>query len=297
MSNISSFPKKLKIKLSIAIPSSILENCQDLRSQTEKIGIIARACAIFKVEEIFIYPHYFKTKNSIKENNLKFITTIFNYLECPPYLRKRLFPISPYLKFSGLLPPLKIAHHILKNKFENLESGEIREGLIIESNDKFSRVDIGLDQKFYLDIPNLKINSRITIFLKKQNSKMKISMIDPNNLRYYWGYKIYIQDLKKILDNYKDLCVIITSKYGKNIEKNKTRLINKVLQVSKLLVVFGAPFEGLIPIFKKKEIKIQNNNFFDLNMIPHQGTETVTTEEALISTLSILNYLYWDSIQ
>ncbi|NVM01081.1 MAG: hypothetical protein HWN67_01985 [Candidatus Helarchaeota archaeon] len=295
--NIRTFPKKLKIKLIIAIPSSILENCQDLRSKTEKIGIIARTCAIFKVEEIYIYPHYFKTKNSIRKNNLEFITTIFNYLECPPYLRKRKFPISPFLKFSGLLPPLKIAHHILKNKFENLESGETREGLVIESNDKFSKIDIGFNQKFYLDIPNLKIDRRITIFLKIQNSKMKISMIDPKNLKYYWGYKVYIKDLKHILDYFKDFCIIITSKYGKNIMKNKTKLINKILQVSKLLIVFGAPFEGLLPIFEKKKIKIQNNNFFNLNMIPHQGTETITTEEAIISSLSILNFLYWDSIQ
>jgi len=107
------------------------------------------------------------------------------------------------------LPPLKIAHHLLKNKIEDSESGEIREGLVIESNNKFSKIEIGLPQKFHLNIPNLKINSRITIFLKKKNSKIILSKIEPDNLNFYWGYKIFIKDLKQILDYYEDFCIIL----------------------------------------------------------------------------------------
>lgn len=293
MSTTDSLPKKSKIKIRIAIPSSILENCQDLRSKTEKLGIIARACAVFKVEEIFIYPHYFKSKSSIKKYNLQLITTLLNFIECPPYLRKRIFPISPLLKFSGLLPPLRIAHHILKNKFENLESGELREGVIVNSNDKFSKIDIGFPQLFQLNVPNLDINKRITVLLKKQNSEIVLFSVNSKKLKIYWGYKVFIEDLKVILEKYKDSCIILTSKYGKNISVNYKLLCEKMLQSTELLIIFGAPFEGLYPIFEKNEIKIKNNNIFILNMIPNQGTETITTEESIFCSLSILNFLFY----
>ena len=48
--------------LEIAIPDTSLSDCSDLRQKTIKIGQIARALAVFKVEKILIYETESKEK-------------------------------------------------------------------------------------------------------------------------------------------------------------------------------------------------------------------------------------------
>ena len=45
-----------KKKLSIAIPASTISDTPHLREKTAKIGLIGRAAAIFRVDEIIVYP-------------------------------------------------------------------------------------------------------------------------------------------------------------------------------------------------------------------------------------------------
>ncbi len=45
-----------KKKLAIAIPASTISDTPHLREKTAKIGLIGRAAAIFRVEEIILYP-------------------------------------------------------------------------------------------------------------------------------------------------------------------------------------------------------------------------------------------------
>jgi predicted SPOUT superfamily RNA methylase MTH1 len=42
---------------------------------------------------------------------IKLIKTIFDYINTAPYLRRRLYPVVPELRFAGLLPPLNIPSH------------------------------------------------------------------------------------------------------------------------------------------------------------------------------------------
>lgn len=47
------------------------------------------------------------------------LATILQYLECPQYLRKHLFPIHNYLRYAGVLNPLDAPHHLRKdNQFQ-----------------------------------------------------------------------------------------------------------------------------------------------------------------------------------
>lgn len=120
--------------LSIAIPSSALINETDPKIKTFKIGMIARACAIFRVEEIVIY-------RDPKLNESKFIKDVLEYAETPQYLRKYI-PIKRYLRYVGVLPPLKIPSH----KSKRLKVGEIREGVIVDvSSDGTRWVDVGVN--------------------------------------------------------------------------------------------------------------------------------------------------------
>ena len=87
------------MKLAIALPDSSLNDEKTLENKTRKIAIIARACGIFKVDEIIIYKD-----GKENEQDSKLMHTIFKYLSTPQYFRRRIFPKSNLLKFAGLLP-------------------------------------------------------------------------------------------------------------------------------------------------------------------------------------------------
>ena len=88
-----------KKKLSIAIPASVISDTPHLREKTSKIGLIGRAAAIFRVDEIIIYSDNPKTNQML---DMDFIALLLSYLETPQYLRKALFKIEPRLQYAGI---------------------------------------------------------------------------------------------------------------------------------------------------------------------------------------------------
>ena len=64
---------------------------------------------------------------------------------------------------------------------------------------------------------------------------------------------------------------------------------NSLEDAEKTLIVFGSYKEGVNEIIEREGRKAVEMFDYILNMIPNQGTETVRTEEAVISTLAILN--------
>jgi predicted SPOUT superfamily RNA methylase MTH1 len=69
-----------KVKVSIAIPASIISDTPHLREKTSKIGLIARAASIFRVDEIIVYPDNVKTN---QQRDQEFIALLLRYLETP----------------------------------------------------------------------------------------------------------------------------------------------------------------------------------------------------------------------
>ncbi len=94
------------MNLSIAIPDSALSDETLKVDKTRKISVIARACANFKINTIYIY----QDGSNKEDRNLMLL--ILKYLDTPQFLRKRLFPKMNDLKFAGVLHPLKIPSHI-----------------------------------------------------------------------------------------------------------------------------------------------------------------------------------------
>ncbi|KAM9271236.1 putative methyltransferase C9orf114 homolog isoform 1-T1 [Morus bassanus] len=96
--------------LSVALPGSILNNAQSLELRTYLAGQIARACAIFCVDEIIVFDEDGEDVKSV-EGNFEGIgrrgkacvqlARILQYLECPQYLRKSFFPKHEDLQFAG----------------------------------------------------------------------------------------------------------------------------------------------------------------------------------------------------
>ncbi|GIS74075.1 MAG: hypothetical protein CM1200mP11_2900 [Nitrosopumilaceae archaeon] len=93
------------MKISVAIPTSSLQDESLKIDKTRKISVLARACAIFKIDTIYIYHE----GNNGSDGNL--MSMILKYLETPQFLRRRLFQKVNDLKFAGVLHPLRIPSH------------------------------------------------------------------------------------------------------------------------------------------------------------------------------------------
>ena len=97
----------MPIRRSIAIPDSAVSDNSDIRSKTEKLFQLSRIAAIFQVQNILIYHNPLLTPARANRER-RIITRILEYIECPQYLRKRLFPLSRDTVAVGVLSPLAI---------------------------------------------------------------------------------------------------------------------------------------------------------------------------------------------
>ncbi|OGD54796.1 hypothetical protein A3K80_01220 [Candidatus Bathyarchaeota archaeon RBG_13_38_9] len=284
-----SVPLKRSQGLSIAIPASIVEDTPHLREKTYKIGQIGRASSIFRVEQIIIYSD--KTKhNQTKEADL--VASILKYMDIPQYLRKMLVKIDPQLSFVGILPPLRSPHHLFSKKQEELKVGMFRQGVIIDSKNGHSLVDIGVGKPVIIE-ESLTKRQRITVKLTSIGEKLTAVKLDESEIRIYWGFNVTVTKLplaeltKKIGFD----LIISTSKYGDEITEVFPQLKIAWKKSKKALVPFGSPTQGLKEILAKEGLEMLEYSGFTINMIPNQGVETVRSEEAVFSSLSLLNTL------
>ena len=279
-------------KLSIAVPASLVSDVPHLREKTFKIGLLGRAAAIFRVDEIIVFPDILGFDQS-KEASL--IATILSYMETPQYLRKRLFKIKPELRYAGILPPLRTPHHPLTNKLKDLTVEEHREGVVITSVKKGSLVDIGVERPVLIPKKGIPINMRVTVKIIDLEEPPKAVVVSRDEIEQYWGYQVIISKmtLGRLLKSRPFDLVLATSKHGTHVTEVIEELMTRWKKAHKILVVFGAPTKGLYDIVAQESLKLSEITDFVVNTIPGQGTETVRTEEALYASLAILNPLLW----
>ncbi len=251
--------------MEIAIPSSSLINEKDEKIRFIKTGMIARACAVFRVERIYIYPDPVLDESD-------FIKEVLEYLETPQYLRKHLFPVKKGLRYAGLLPPLKIPSH----KPKDLKIGEVREGLIVRvAPDGTAWADIGMDA---LALYKGKAGERARVTVRVCSKKPLV--VEEAHPEEYWGYEVRKADLEDLIER-ED--AVITSRKGRIPLSNEMRRKN--------LLIFGSPAEGVQEIAEKLGLKVEGVDVW--NMFPDQGTQTVRLEEAVIGSLALMNYAKW----
>jgi len=279
-------------KLSIAIPASLVSDVPHLREKTFRIGLVGRAAAIFRVDEIRVFPDILGVDQS-KEANL--IYMILSYMETPQYLRKRLFEIKPELRYVGILPPLRTPHHPLTNKLTDLTLGEHREGVVVTSVKKGSLVDIGVERPALISEKRIAINTRVTVKIVNLGESPKAVVVSRDEIEGYWGYQVVASNitLGRLLKTRSFNLVVATSKYGVPLIEVTEELVKRWKKSRRVLIVFGAPTKGLYDIIAQEGLKLSEVTDFVVNTIPGQGTETVRTEEALYSTLAVLNSLVW----
>jgi predicted SPOUT superfamily RNA methylase MTH1 len=117
--------------------------------------------------------------------------------------------------------------------------------------------------------------------------------LDESEIRIYWGFNVTVTKLPLAESTKKigfDL-IISTSKYGDEITEVFPLLKTAWKKSKNVLVSFGSPTQGLKEILTKEDLKMSEYSDFMINMIPNQGVETVRSEEAVFSSLSLLNIL------
>jgi len=277
-------PSRRRCKLSIAVPASLVSEYANLRDKTEVIGRVARSAAIFRAEEIVIYP------DQPDESNL--IKLILGYMETPQYLRKHLYPVRPELQYAGTLQPLRTPHHQLEAHAANLHVGEFREGVLFDQQG-VNVVDVGVEKPIQMLGKAPSKGSRVTVKIVEAGPEPKCEATRRSEIPYYWGYEIQVS--KRMLGdlasgNYYDLTVA-TSRTGAPLATEEERLKSKLAEARTMLVAFGSPRAGIQELLKRERVEVSGCFQFNLNTVPEQGTETVRTEEAIHATLAVLNLL------
>jgi len=280
--------ERRKRRLTVAIPSSFVSDIPHLREKTLRVGLLARVAAIYRVDEILIYPHGSRTE----QKDAEFLKTILSYLETPQYLRRRLFHISPNMQYVGILPPLRTPHHPI-SKSDQASRVAYREGIVVNSEKHLAAVDIGTGSNVIVEGTGLQTGKRVTIKIEKTSQGDRYSTVSKTEVPFYWGYSVSVSKwtLGETLRHRQKELMLMTSRYGRPVYDVLKDLSQEFNRASKILVVFGSPQEGLIEILSKEELKPQDFTDMVLNTIPNQGTETVRTEEAVYATLAILNVL------
>jgi predicted SPOUT superfamily RNA methylase MTH1 len=274
-------------KLTVAIPASVVSDTPHLREKTSKIGLIGRAAAIFRVNEIVVYADNPKAN---QRADLDLIATLLAYMETPQYLRKRIFKIEPQLQYAGILPPLRTSHHPLNRKTEHLKVGEYREGVIVSETKEGSLVDIGVERAALLREKQFAVGKRVTAQIVKAGGQVEVQAVS-GEVPGYWGYAVTAErhSLKRLMENRKFDLAIGTSIKGAKWASVAGEVAGKWNRANSVLMAFGAPTRGLYEIARDEGWQLDEAVDFVMNTIPRQGTETVRTEEAVFASLSILN--------
>ena len=277
-----------KKKLAIAIPASVISDTPHLREKTSKIGLIGRVAAIFRVDEIVVYPDNPKANQA---RDLDFIALLLNYLETPQYLRKRLFKLEPRLQFAGILPPLRTPHHPVSGKTRDLKAGEYREGVVLSQAKEGLLVDIGVDQAALLREKQFAVGDRLTLQVVKAGEQVEVQTVNRDDVPVYWGFRVRAEKrpFGQLVTSGEFDLTIATARVGDKFMDAAGEIGKKWSRAQHVLVAFGAPSRGLHEIAKEEGTKLEAIVDFVVNMIPEQGTVTVRTEEALLASLAILN--------
>ncbi|XP_074653985.1 28S rRNA (uridine-N(3))-methyltransferase-like [Tubulanus polymorphus] len=295
--------------VSIAVPGSILDNAQSTELRTYLAGQIARSAVVFNVDEIIVFDEtgtLTKTEDgdltsAQKEGkaNLQ-LARILQYLECPQYLRKALFPRHKDLQYAGLLNPLDCPHHMRAE-----DVCEYRDGVVLNKpvkDNKGSLVDVGWNQREVKVDRCVQPGIRVTVKIddyktaaekKKVTGKIVAPTTPRTNAGLYWGYSVRIaKSLSEVFtacpfsDNGYD-CLIGTSERGQSADELS------LPQFQHLLIVFGG-VKGLEASLEADELldvddpSLLFNHY--INTCPDQGSRTIRTEEAILITMSTLQW-------
>ncbi|UCD44994.1 MAG: hypothetical protein JSV27_00330 [Candidatus Bathyarchaeota archaeon] len=278
------------IKLSVAIPSSLVSELSDLRDKTRAIGEVGRTAAIYRVDDIYVY------RDAPDEGQL--IRSVLSYMETPQYLRRRLIKKRPELRYAGVLPPLRTPHHPLNRESARLVRGEFREGVVVSEEAGYHDVDIGVERPIKAEGRAPSIGSRATVRVTQVKPELRGSFVGGREVDLYWGYGVHVTGtLGELASRGLFDLKVATSRHAPPYTDVEPEIRPFWTVARRVLIAFGSPRRGLVEILAQEGQELGQLFHFAVNTVPGQGCETVRTEEALHATLAVLNLLdYRDSV-
>jgi predicted SPOUT superfamily RNA methylase MTH1 len=273
----------MKLGLHVAIPDTSLIDCSDLRQKTVKVGLIARAMAVFRVERVIVYETGNLLSKAKRDSDL--LVRLLEFMDTPQYLRRRIFPKTPSLKFAGLLPPLRTRSHPLDFNPSALSVGMVRWGVQV----RLDKVDIGIGELVDHSEP-LSERSPTLLRIIETKPKIRVEAINRKDLERYWGFEVErITSLAGRLSESSHMTRIITSRNAPPYDRLEKEIVSTVSNTKSILTVFGGPMHGVLELLSEEKDAIKENSDFWVNTILGQGTETVRLEEAILASLALLN--------
>jgi methyltransferase len=262
----------LGLKLAVSFPDTVLEEKESPRDRTAKLGLIARACAIYGVDVVEVF------RDPRGHGETAEISKVLEYLETPQYLRRRLFPLDESLRYAGILPPLRIPSHKAMVPFRSIPLGEVREGAVNPDG----TVDIS---------PRLKekvpAGKRVTVRVSSVTPPVA-ELVPREKVGEYWGYVVEAKSVAEVLSDPRFEVKIATSRLGSPLRDVLGRLRTSVSKSGSVKLIFGSPSKGLFDIIGGD---LAQRVDCVVNLFPEQEVETVRTEEAIFAGLGLMGIL------
>jgi len=89
---------------SVLVPNSLTREAEDRREATRKLGYVARAATVFRVDRLTVFPD----PDGRGKWEDGFVETVLRYAATPPHLRKEMWGKRDELEYVGVLPPLRV---------------------------------------------------------------------------------------------------------------------------------------------------------------------------------------------
>ena len=278
--------------VSVLVPSSLAREAEDQREATRKIGYVARAATIFRVDRLSVYPD----PEGERKYDDGFVETVLRYAATPPDLRKEVWDTRDELAYAGVLPPLR---SLSQTGSGSDDSGSLRQGIVTKAaSDGRVRVNCGLQHPISLAVPDgleLVEGERVTIDVSSREPVRAKIVGKPS------GYTVDTPDLDTAVSRSDAGLTVAASRHGETLRTDRIDELaaraNDGAGAHSYTVAFGAPERGLPAILGTTPEEIcedaTETGGFDLwlNTVPNQGSRVVRTEEAVFATLACLNLM------
>ena len=289
--------------VSVLVPSSLTREAEDKREATRKLGYVARAATIFRVDRLVVFPD----RGAEGRWGDGFVETVLRYAATPPYLRKEAWGKRDELEYVGVMPPLRTAPQTGSGSDE---SGSLRQGIVTEvGSEGRVRVNCGLQHPVSLPTPDgmdVGEGERVTIRVSSRRP-VRAKLVDQAPP----GYDVIASDLSTELSRDDAGVRIATSRHGEQLGVSRLGDIVADTGARGMTVAFGSPERGLPEILgfdpadvpsggservvadeaAERDVTEPDGSRFDLwlDAVPNQGSEVVRTEEAMFAVLACLS--------
>ena len=270
---------------SVLVPSSLTREAEDKREATRKLGYVARAAVVFRVDRLLIFPD----RGSEGRFGDGFVGTVLEYAATPPYLRKEAWDRRDELEYVGVLPPLHVAS---RTGSGSDGSGSLRQGIVTEVGpDGRVRVNCGLQHPISLPSDGeYEEGERVTIRVSSRRPVRAKIVDEPPP-----GYVVERATIEDALTRPDAGVRIAASRHGEVLSVDRLGQLVERTADDDVTVAFGAPERGLPEILdcapgEEAPSDDEPAARFDLwlDTVPNQGSEVVRTEEAMFATLAPL---------